>query len=87
MGETPAARRERKIKSFAEQVKNLQRRYQDARMRWCEHCRVHHDGISDPYEVPEAPELRIDAGACSPEEAVQQVLLKLEAMGLVRPAR
>jgi sulfate adenylyltransferase len=44
-------------------------------------------GISDPYEVPEAPELRIDAGACSPEEAVQQVLLKLEALGLVRPAR
>jgi sulfate adenylyltransferase len=44
-------------------------------------------GISDPYEVPEAPELRIDAGACAPEEAVQQVLLKLEALGLVRPAR
>ena len=38
-------------------------------------------GISDPYEVPEAPELRIDAGACTPEEAVQQVLLKLEAPG------
>ena len=44
-------------------------------------------GISDPYEVPEAPELRIDAGACAPEEAVQRVLLKLEALGLVRPSR
>jgi sulfate adenylyltransferase len=41
-------------------------------------------GISDPYETPELPELRIDAGTCSPEEAVQQILLKLEALGLIR---
>jgi sulfate adenylyltransferase len=41
-------------------------------------------GISDPYETPEQPELRIDAGTCSPEEAVQQILLKLEALGLIR---
>jgi len=34
-------------------------------------------GISDPYEVPENPELRIDTGALSPAEAAQSVLLYL----------
>jgi len=42
-------------------------------------------GISDPYEAPANPELRIDAGACTPAQAVQQVLLQLEALGLIRP--
>lgn len=41
-------------------------------------------GVSDPYEDPDHPELRIDAGACSPAQAVQQVVLKLEALGLIR---
>ena len=34
-------------------------------------------GISDPYEVPEHPELRIDTGELSPSEAVQEILLYL----------
>ncbi len=34
-------------------------------------------GISDPYEVPENPELRIDTGELSPAEAAQSVLLYL----------
>ncbi|MGB0513805.1 MAG: bifunctional sulfate adenylyltransferase/adenylylsulfate kinase [Wenzhouxiangellaceae bacterium] len=38
-------------------------------------------GISDPYEAPENPELRIDTSDTSPENAVQQILLKLENMG------
>lgn len=38
-------------------------------------------GISDPYEAPEAPELRIDTTELSPEEAAQAVLLKLEHLG------
>jgi sulfate adenylyltransferase len=42
-------------------------------------------GISDPYEEPTAPDLRIDAGNCTPAQAVQEVLLKLEALGLIRP--
>jgi sulfate adenylyltransferase len=42
-------------------------------------------GISDPYEEPLAPDLRIDAGDCTPAQAVQQVLIKLEALGLIRP--
>jgi sulfate adenylyltransferase len=41
-------------------------------------------GVSDPYEDPDHPELRIDAGACGPAQAVQQVVLKLEALGLIR---
>lgn len=42
-------------------------------------------GISDPYEAPANPELRIDAGTCTPAQAVQQVLVQLEALGLIRP--
>lgn len=38
-------------------------------------------GISDPYEEPENPELRIDTEDCSPDEAANRVLLKLENLG------
>jgi sulfate adenylyltransferase len=41
-------------------------------------------GISDPYEVPENPDLVIDTRQCFPEEAAQMVLLKLEKLGFVR---
>jgi sulfate adenylyltransferase len=34
-------------------------------------------GISDPYEVPENPELRIDTSELSPTEAAQSILLYL----------
>ena len=40
-------------------------------------------GIDDPYEVPEAAELTIDTTDCTPEEAAQQVLLKLESRGFI----
>lgn len=40
-------------------------------------------GISDPYEEPEAPELRVDTANCSPDEAAQRIILKLESMGLI----
>jgi len=41
-------------------------------------------GINDPYEVPERPELTINTQACSPDEAAQRILLKLEGMGYIR---
>lgn len=41
-------------------------------------------GISDPYEVPANPDLVIDTRQCSPEEAAQMVLLKLEKLGFIR---
>ena len=34
-------------------------------------------GISDPYEVPARPELRIDTGELAPSEAAQEILLFL----------
>jgi sulfate adenylyltransferase len=34
-------------------------------------------GISDPYDVPDRPELRIDTGALGPSEAAQEILLYL----------
>jgi sulfate adenylyltransferase len=40
-------------------------------------------GISDPYEAPKNPEVLIDTEYCKPAEAVQKIILKLEAMGLI----
>ncbi|MFM9817550.1 UNVERIFIED_CONTAM: bifunctional sulfate adenylyltransferase/adenylylsulfate kinase [Spiribacter pallidus] len=40
-------------------------------------------GIDDPYEAPVEPELRIDTTDCTPDEAAQQVLLKLESLGYI----
>jgi sulfate adenylyltransferase len=40
-------------------------------------------GISDPYDVPEAPELRVETEGMDVDYCAQQVMLKLEALGLV----
>ncbi|MEL7343452.1 MAG: bifunctional sulfate adenylyltransferase/adenylylsulfate kinase [Pseudomonadota bacterium] len=40
-------------------------------------------GISDPYDVPQDPELRLDTETVDVDYCAQQVLLKLEQMGLV----
>ncbi len=41
-------------------------------------------GVSDPYEEPESPELRIDTHGISPEEAAQRVVLTLEKLGYIK---
>jgi len=41
-------------------------------------------GISDPYDVPEHPELRVETENVDVDNCAQQVLLKLESMGLIR---
>jgi len=38
-------------------------------------------GVSDPYEEPENPELVIDTEQCSPAEAAEMVLARLEELG------
>jgi adenylyl-sulfate kinase len=38
-------------------------------------------GVSDPYEEPVAPELRIDTSAVSVDEAVTRILAKLRELG------
>ncbi|MDO5647274.1 bifunctional sulfate adenylyltransferase/adenylylsulfate kinase [Paracoccus sp. (in: a-proteobacteria)] len=40
-------------------------------------------GISDPYEEPTNPELRVDTTDIDVDSAAQEVLLKLEGMGLI----
>ncbi len=40
-------------------------------------------GISDPYEVPENPELRVETESVDVDHCAHQVLLKLESMGLI----
>ncbi|MEO1688074.1 MAG: adenylyl-sulfate kinase, partial [Pseudomonadota bacterium] len=40
-------------------------------------------GISDPYEAPEAPELRVHTEGEQVDDCAQQVLLKLEQLGLI----
>ncbi len=41
-------------------------------------------GVSDPYEIPENPELAIDTAQCGVDEAVQIIVLKLEHEGYLR---
>ena len=41
-------------------------------------------GVSDPYEVPEKPELSIDTTSLGIDEALQKILLKLEYDGYLR---
>ncbi|WP_372891806.1 bifunctional sulfate adenylyltransferase/adenylylsulfate kinase [Rhodosalinus sp.] len=40
-------------------------------------------GISDPYDEPETPELRVDTEGQDVDNCAHQVLLKLESMGLI----
>ena len=40
-------------------------------------------GIDDPYEAPEAPELKIDAGKTSPQEAAVLILKYLQSEGIL----
>ena len=40
-------------------------------------------GISDPYEAPEAPELRVETEGTEVDHCAHQVLLKLESLGLI----
>ena len=41
-------------------------------------------GISDPYEEPADPELRIDTQSLSPELAAHKILVRLEAEGFIQ---
>ena len=41
-------------------------------------------GVSDPYEEPVAPELRIDTREHEPDESARLVVERLEALGLLR---
>ncbi|MER3355886.1 MAG: bifunctional sulfate adenylyltransferase/adenylylsulfate kinase [Hoeflea sp. D1-CHI-28] len=40
-------------------------------------------GISDPYEIPEAPELRVQTEGTDVDNCAHQVILKLESLGLI----
>ncbi len=40
-------------------------------------------GVSDPYEVPEAPQIRLDTSDLSPEESAQEIVLYLEKQGFI----
>ncbi|MEO1638573.1 MAG: bifunctional sulfate adenylyltransferase/adenylylsulfate kinase [Pseudomonadota bacterium] len=41
-------------------------------------------GISDPYEVPENPELRLETESIPVDNCAHQVILKLESLGLIK---
>ena len=40
-------------------------------------------GVDSPYEVPEAPELRVNTVSCTPEEAAERVIARLRELGVV----
>jgi sulfate adenylyltransferase len=44
---------------------------------------AHFTGISDPYEVPASPELRIDGNAAEPPVLARQILALLRNKGLI----
>jgi sulfate adenylyltransferase len=41
-------------------------------------------GISDPYEAPENPEMRIDTAELTPDLAAHRILIKLESLGFIK---
>ncbi len=41
-------------------------------------------GISDPYDVPQDPELRVETQGADVDNCAHQVILKLESMGLIK---
>ena len=41
-------------------------------------------GISDPYEVPENPDMVIDTRATTPDLSAHRILVKLESLGYIR---
>ena len=40
-------------------------------------------GISDPYEIPEKPELRLNTENASVDYCAEKIILKLQTMGLI----
>jgi sulfate adenylyltransferase len=40
-------------------------------------------GVDDPYEIPDAPELRVDTTGIAPDEAAQEILLYLGRRGYI----
>lgn len=43
-------------------------------------------GVSDPYEAPEDPEIRVETAGKTPEESAQEILDYLQAEGLIPSA-
>jgi bifunctional enzyme CysN/CysC len=43
----------------------------------------HFTGIDSPYEPPPSPEVRIDTGATSVAESVEQIVSRLRAQGIL----
>ncbi|MDH3645603.1 MAG: bifunctional sulfate adenylyltransferase/adenylylsulfate kinase [Gammaproteobacteria bacterium] len=41
-------------------------------------------GISDPYEIPENPELAVDTVGVTPDQAAHRVIVKLESLGYIK---
>ncbi|MGH8274816.1 MAG: bifunctional sulfate adenylyltransferase/adenylylsulfate kinase [Gammaproteobacteria bacterium] len=41
-------------------------------------------GVSDPYEEPEKPEIRLDTQGDTPDQSAQEIMLKLEHLGYIR---
>jgi sulfate adenylyltransferase len=41
-------------------------------------------GISDPYEVPETPEMSVDTSELTPDLVAHRILVKLESMGFIK---
>jgi adenylylsulfate kinase-like enzyme len=43
-------------------------------------------GVSDPYEIPSAPELRLETTGATPTESAAVVMSRIEELGLLGAA-
>jgi bifunctional enzyme CysN/CysC len=43
----------------------------------------HFTGIDSPYEAPEAPEIRLDTTALTPEAAAEEIVQRLKEQGVI----
>jgi sulfate adenylyltransferase len=41
-------------------------------------------GVSDPYEAPESPEMRLDTSEITPDMSAHRIIVKLESLGFIR---
>jgi sulfate adenylyltransferase len=41
-------------------------------------------GISDPYDIPDNPEVTIDTDECTPDQAAHRIVLKLSSLGYIK---
>ena len=68
----------------ATSIEECERRDRKGLYQWAREGKIKEfTGISDPYDVPEKPELRIETEHADVDNCAHQMILKLENIGLI----